>query len=272
LSQHKKSRAAELLHGFSTYTHLEMKKICFSLCACMATALAMAQPILNIVPDSIEVSFESSLTDEFEEYKASTYFSNASEETLAIRWQLLFPDEDCPEAWKFAVGDNNLHFPFGVTSNINIGSHPNIPVNLSPNDTGYFELYVRPNFTAGCCKVKIRYSQLNELYEEIAILDSTSVYVCISDSTISSTHIEQIKASVAAPNPTTSMFKLLGDLIAKEIWVFNVLGAPVLKSVYQPDQLFDLSMFPNGLYTVCALSEQGGLKHITRLIKLAEMP
>lgn len=238
----------------------------------MATALAVAQPILNIVPDSIEVSFESSLIDEYENFQTTTYFSNATEDTVVIRWQLLFADENCPEAWQFYTADNNQHYPTDVTSNMNIGSHPNVPVNLNPHDTGFLILYVRPRLTEGCCNIKIRYSQLNELYEEIAILDSTSISVCVSDSTISSTHVEKKKPPMAAPNPATSTFKLLGNLTAKEIWVFNVLGAPVLKSVYQPGQLFDLSMFPNGLYTVCALSKQGGLKHITRLIKMAEMP
>ncbi len=249
-----------------------MKKICFSLSACLATALAVAQPVLNIVPDSIKVSFESSLTDEYDNFPISTYFSNATEDTVAIRWLLLFPDENCPKAWNFYTGDNNQHYPTDVVSNVNFGSNPFVPVTLNPHDTGVLILYVRPRFTEGCCKVKIRYSLINELYEESAILDSTSIYVCLSDSTISSTHIEKKKAPIAAPNPANSTFKLLGDLIAKEIWVFNILGAPVLKSAYQPDQLFDLSMLPNGLYTVCALSEQGGLNPITRVVKQSVMP
>ncbi|MCC6725977.1 MAG: T9SS type A sorting domain-containing protein [Saprospiraceae bacterium] len=248
-----------------------MKKICTSICACLIAALVIAQPKLELIPDSIDASFESALDDEFEEFFVNMKVVNISEEQIRLRWLLSYPGNDCPSAWRVSIADTNGSYPFTITSNVVFGGIPNSPIILNPLDTGFMVLHVRPSPTAGCCTIQLRYSELQGANGEI-ILDSTFVHICVSDSTVSSTYAEHLTAPVAVPNPTNGIFKLNGQIAAKEIWVFNGLGVPILKSTYQTGKPYDLSMFPNGLYSVCARSETGELRHILKLLKQAGNP
>lgn len=216
---------------------------------------------LTFTTNPVMVSGQYDLTDDFYIVKSHTVMTNATTETLQLRWTV--SKINVPGMWYGQLCDNNGCYPWEVSTNVtDFTSDPTL--DLAPGDTSLMDFGIRHRGEAGTGTYEIKVTTV----QDTATVLGTITYEFTVESDGTSSINEFNKAAVKVfPNPTDSYFTLTENPYVKEVQIFNIVGKRMLFTPYQDGTAVNVSSFPNGLYLVRMLDRDGEVLKTTRLTK-----
>ena len=69
------------------------------------------------------------------------------------------------------------------------------------------------------------------------------------------------------PNPTTDYFTITDNPYVNSVEIFNIVGKQMAVTPFQNGDAINVAGFPNGLYLVRMLDDEGAVLKTTRLTK-----
>lgn len=246
-----------------------MKHILLSFFSLFFVTNLMAQPSLSIYPDDLSYSLEADLSDLWVEPIAHSFVINTSNQTIKLRWEIKIVGTNCPADWKYKVCDKNQCYNSNVTTNVNFGGQPNVPVILAPGDTSIIDIHVNPTGVAGCCSVEIYLSDVTDINNPVA-LESPDYDICVTPLT-AVTQAEKSSIRIY-PNPTTDFITLTKNSFVKQLWVTNILGRRVKTFAASINGRYDISELPDGIYLVSMVDANSKIIKTLRVSKRNNRP
>ncbi len=187
-------------------------------------------------------------------------FTNTSDQTMNVKWELITSGTNCPEEWDFKICDKNNCNIYGVATNY--GGPVTVPVELNPGDTSVLQLYFKPNGVSGCGQPMIQLSNINDATNIIATADYD---VCVENATDVS---EREKSTLRVfPNPTANFISVSNNNFVKKIWISNILGKRVQAFATHNGSSYDVSHLPDGIYLVSMVDEYNKVVKTVRISK-----
>lgn len=218
--------------------------------------------MITLDPPLYEANFENVDLNGSTDLEIHVGVTNNTANTINLIWQREIP-ESCPEGWKTLICDNVQCYAAATSTNIN-----EAPFTLDPGETyPEFLLHVRPAFAAGCCKVNVHFSTVENPTEVLATLEY-DIRVNDPQCSLSSTdEVLVLDALKAYPNPNTGVFTVSESPLVKRVVVTNVLGRQVRNFAHSNGNLYDITDAPDGLYLVSLLDANGDLLKTVRMTK-----
>lgn len=255
--------------NFTTFVHQlkiqkSMKHILPSLFSLLFALNLLAQPSLSIHPDVLDFTMQADLSDLWAEPIAHSYVVNTSNQTIKLRWEIKLVGPNCPAEWKYKVCDKNQCYSSNVTTNVNFGGQPNVPVVLAPGDTSIIDVHVNPTGVAGCCEVEISLSDVTDINNPVDI-ESPEYDICIT--ALSAVTAAEKSRLRVYPNPTTDFITLTKNDFVKELWVTNILGRRVKTFTTSLNGKYDMSQLPDGIYLVSMVDASNKIVKTVRVSK-----
>ncbi|HFB99580.1 MAG TPA: T9SS type A sorting domain-containing protein, partial [Phaeodactylibacter sp.] len=180
--------------------------------------------------------------------------------TQSFKW--VVEKTEGPEEWEFQLCDKNQCFAFAVASNIDTTIGLSIPVTLEPNTISIMDLGVKPNGMAGHGIYKVNVST----GDDPGIILASATYDFQINNTTSTTNFNK-KPIKIFPNPVTDYFSLTDNEVVQQIQIFNIVGKKMMDMPFRNGDAIDVASFPNGLYLVRMMGENGEVLKTTRMTK-----
>lgn len=231
---------------------------------------ATAQLSVEINPDDLNYSFEYDASDvdvwnQWTEPIAHSSVINTSDQTISLRWEIeVIGGSSCPAEWEYRVCDNTQCYPTFVSSNVNPGAQPNIPVVLQPGDTTLLDVHALPRMVAGCCTARIHFSDVSDPNNEVEI---TSVDYKICVDALTSVSEKQRTTLKVFPNPTADYIRVSNNNFVKQLWISNILGKRVRTFSTFSNGQYDVSDLPDGIYLVSMVDGHNKVIKTVRISK-----
>jgi len=244
----------------------KMKHILHLLILSFFSFSAFAQVTIN--PDPVELSRSVDLSVSFSSVEMLSTITNEYPDEVQLKWNVT--KIDGPEEWEIQVCDNNLCYAYGVPSNIDASQGlEDATVISGAGGTSILNPKVKPNGVAGCGNYQISLSFVSNP-DSILYTGSYSIMINVDENCVPlMVNTEEFaKANVKIfPNPTTNFFQITDNEFVSDIEIFNIVGKRMTQARFIEGKPFDVSSFPNGLYLVRMIDEEGTILKTTRLTK-----
>ncbi len=246
-----------------------MKHLLLSIFSLLLIGNILAQPSLSLYPEDLTFTLEADMDDLWAEPVAHSFVVNTSNQTIALRWEIEIIGTDCPTVWKYKVCDKNQCYNSNVTTNINYGGQPNVPVILAPGDSSIIDIHVNPSGIPGCCKARVTLSDVMDYDNPVDIMAPEYEFCVTAISGISS--VQKLSPKVY-PNPSADFITLTNDDAVKQLWVTNILGRRVKSFNTSVNGKYDISRLPSGIYLVSMVDANHKIIKTVRISKTDMRP
>lgn len=245
-----------------------MKQILLSASFLLVAFCAANAQSLTITPNPVEAFFDNVTLEPFLDLESHVAVkNNSTTDSIHLKWQREIP-EACPAGWETLVCDNVRCYGANTSTNYNLAFDLDDPFSLAPGETfPEFLLHVQPNLQAGCCRVLIH---LSTVENPDVILETIDFDVRINDPDclLSSTKEPSVLNSLKAfPNPSTGEFSISDNPLVKKIVVYNLLGKEVQSFAYTNGTYYNISAAPDGLYLLSMQDANGEVLKTVRMTK-----
>lgn len=201
------------------------------------------------------------LTDLFEIAKSHAEIENVSQGELNLKW--VMAKVDVPQLWQAQLCDLNSCYAFGQFTNID--ANLNEPLVLAASGTSIMDIGVRHKGQAGIGIYKV---EVSTVADPSTILTSAIYKFTINpDDITGTTTLFNQKAIKLFPNPVTGYFSLTDNDLVKQLQIFNIVGKKMMDMSFQNGDAINVASFPNGLYLVRMMGENGEVLRTTRMTK-----
>ena len=188
--------------------------------------------------------------------------SNNTQDSIQLIWKRI-ETQDCPEEWQTQICDNNKCYYFTINSNVDEENGINKPFTLQLDETfNDFILHVFPRTVAGCCRVKVEFSTVQEpdVLLETAVFDiSTNTPNCNFGTSVQ--EIEEAKLVNVFPNPTSESFTLSNNDVIDQIDLYNNLGQKLKTFQFENGEYFNVTDLKAGIYSLVLKNKDGLTLH-----------
>ena len=224
----------------------------------------------DVTPNNITLDTLVDLTDEYVSGKMHSHLNNNTSSEVELRWEIV--SIDAPSEWRIQLCVNNESggcFSWDILSNTADALPNPIPLTIAANDHSIFDVGLRPKSTAGCGTYEIKVTTMSDTTNVLA----TGVYTfkfnvdenC--EALVSSTNNFDKSLVKIFPNPTNDYFTITDNPYVESIQIFNIVGKQMATTNFQNGDAINISNFPNGLYLVRMLDDDGDVLKTTRLTK-----
>jgi len=224
-----------------------------------------AQASLTFSSDTVTVTDEVEVDDNFFEIVAYGTLFNTGDEPITIRWERFIVD--APEEWEVLVCDLNQCYEPIVYSNIASDLGLDAPVTLEPGGSTNLDVHILPKGTAGTAVVNIEVADANEP-DNVLI---TSRYELTATTPTSTEEIAVPTLSIF-PNPATDYIQIRNSQDVDRLVVYNIVGREMRSFNAAPGQRYFIGDLPNGLYLASLVSHEKGVLTTLRVQKSAMRP
>jgi hypothetical protein len=246
-----------------------MKQFLLSSTICILSIGALQAQSLTITPNPKKIIYEGVNLNQFNDLEEHVSVKNNTNDTIHLKWQRQIPSA-CPPGWETLICDNVNCYAAETSTNYSPVTNPNLiyPFTLAPGETyDNFLIHLRPGPSAGCCKVNLLFSTIDnqdEILETLVYDISINDPNCLLSSTKEPTVLESLNVF---PNPTTGEFSISDNPLVKEIAVYNTMGQKMCQYPHANGKAHDISHVANGLYFVNLLDENGQPLKTVRMSK-----
>ena len=222
----------------------------------------------TISPDGYTLDTSVNILDIYDSGKIHTSFTNNTSSDVELRWEIV--QMDGPTTWRPQLCVNNESgscFAWDILSNTDPALPQGIPFLVDAGESSLFDLGVRPNGIPGCGTYEIRVSPFDDP-TNISII-GTYYFRFNVDANCESTATKNFDKTTVKlfPNPTNDYFTITDNSYVAEIQIFNIVGKQMTYTPFQSGDAINVSSFPNGLYLVRMLDDDGDVLKTTRLTK-----
>lgn len=216
---------------------------------------------IEISPSPMSYEEVVDLTDEWKKVTAHSQMSNSSSDFLEVRWE--WTQLDGPTEWEAQVCDTIACYAWGVPSNMDPASGTDTPAPIGGGEAGRLDLSVRPKGVAGVGTYRIDVALAADPTNIIATNTYTVTVIDLA------TDIDDFdKAAVKIfPNPTSNFFQITENEYVTDVEIFNIVGKKMLVTPHVNGNSYDISSFPNGLYLVRMMDDEGNILKTSRITK-----
>lgn len=210
------------------------------------------------------------LSDMFISAKIKSDIINNTGGDVELRWEIV--QTDGPDDWQVQLCVNNESggcFSWDVLSNT-AATLPNpIPLQIDGNDQSIFDIGVRPRGVAGCSTYEIRVAPFDDQTNIVVVgtyhfrfnVDANCEALVSSNDNFDKSQVKIF------PNPTTDYFTITDNPYVNSVEIFNIVGKQMAVTPFQNGDAINVAGFPNGLYLVRMLDDEGAVLKTTRLTK-----
>lgn len=222
--------------------------------------------LISVDPPLYDAHFDAVELNGATDIEVHASVTNNTANAINLKWQREVP-ESCPEGWKTLICDNVQCYAASTSTNFNPPALE-APFTLAPGETyPEFLLHIRPAFAAGCCKVNVHFSTVENPTQILATIEY-DIRINDPQCSLSSTdEISVLDALNAFPNPNTGVFSISESPLVKKVVVTDVLGRQLRSFAHSTGNLYDISDAPDGLYLVSMLDANGDLLKTVRMTK-----
>ena len=193
--------------------------------------------------------------------------TNEFADEVQLKWTVV--KIDGPDEWEIQVCDNNACYAYGIHTNINPAVGIEEPTVITGSGgTSILDPKVKPNGVAGCGTYEINLSYVSNP-DSILHTGTYNIKINTDPNCVALVNTEEFtKANVKIfPNPTTNFFQITDNEFVSDIEIFNIVGKRMTQTTFVNGKSFDISEFPDGLYLVRMIDEDGVILKTTRLTK-----
>ncbi|MFK7776269.1 MAG: T9SS type A sorting domain-containing protein [Saprospiraceae bacterium] len=233
--------------------------------------LGLVKAQYEITPNDITLDTLVDLTDEYVSGKMHSDINNNTSSEVELRWEIV--SIDAPVEWQPQLCVNNESggcFSWDVLSNTAAALPNAIPLTIQANDHSIFDMGVRPRSVAGCGTYEIRVAPMDDQSNIVVIGTYTFKYNvdenCVPLESTSTNNFDKSLVKIF-PNPTNDYFTITENAYVESIQIFNIVGKQMAATNFQSGDAINISSFPNGLYLVRMLDNDGDVLKTTRLTK-----
>lgn len=212
------------------------------------------------------------MTGQWFEYEAGKIHSDINNSTNAdsdLWWNIV--QVSGPSEWKAQLcvnSESGSCFSWGVSSNTDTSLSTIYPLIIPAGGSSIFDIGVRPSGVSGCGTYEVRVTPMNDTTNVLA----TGIYnfkfnVDANCSPLVATENFDKSTAKIFPNPTADFFSITDNQYVKSIEIFNIVGKQMTVSPFQNGNSINVSAYPNGLYLVRMLDDDGDVLKTTRLTK-----
>lgn len=235
-----------------------MKQIILSIFL-LFIGLNLAAQDFVMAPSPVVSVGDYDMSDDFYIIKTNSTLTNTTTTDAELRWTVV--RINVPVEWRAQLCDENSCYAFDQKTNID--ENVEVPLILEAGTESIMDLGVRHNGTPGVGIYEIR---VTTVADTTTLLASNTVEITAN---ALQTSIEEFsKNSVKIfPNPTNDFFTLTENTFVSEIQIFNIVGKRMAIAPFQNGDALNVSSYPNGLYLVRMLNDEGEVLKTTRLTK-----
>lgn len=222
-----------------------------------------AQAQLNVAPNNLAQDTLLDLSDQFISTKIHTEIHNDTNDDAELYWEIV--QMSGPTDWAVQLCVNNASggcFSWGVPSNVYPAANIDKPLLINANEASIFDLGVRPYGTAGVGVYEIRVAPYGDSLNVITV----GHFQFTIEGSTSTENFDKSQVKIF-PNPTTDYFTITENSYVESIQIFNIVGKQMAATNFQNGDAINISGFPNGLYLVRMLTDDGDVLKTTRLTK-----
>jgi len=223
---------------------------------------------VTINPNPVEVDKDVDLSLSYSKVEFHSTITNDYTDEVQLKWNVI--KIDGPDEWEIQVCDNLACYAYGVHTNINPAMGLEEATIIEGNGgTSILDPKVKPNGIAGCGTYEISVSFVSDP-DSILYTNTYNVKINVDENCEAlPVSVEEFKrANVKIfPNPTTNFFQITDNEFVSDIEIFNIVGKRMTQATFVNGKSFDVSEFPNGLYLVRMIDEEGTILKTTRLTK-----
>jgi hypothetical protein len=222
-----------------------------------------------VTPDDLVLDTIIDLSDQFIVVKLSSTISNNSNQDVELAWKI--KQTSGPTEWQPQVSVNGASggsFAWGIMTNYDFVLPNPVPLVLVSGGNSYFDLSLRPKQVAGCGTFELTLCPFVDT-TDILLIETYTYKVNVDadcNPLVSNKNFDKSSVKIF-PNPTTDYFTITENPYVKSIQIFNVLGKQMATIPFQNGDGINISNFPNGLYLVSLLDDDGDVLKTTRLTK-----
>ena len=216
---------------------------------------------IEIAPSPLTVEKAVDLSDVWIKVTAHSSMTNTSTSFEELRWEIT--KIDGPDEWIVQVCDSLACYGWGVPSNMDPASGTDSPTPIGAGEAGRLDPGIRPNGVEGTGSYRVDVAIASDPTNIIA--SNTYTFVITPETT----NTEEFEKAVVKlfPNPTSNFFQITENEFVSEIEIFNIVGKRMMGAQHVNGKSYDISGFPNGLYLVRMVDEEGQILKTTRLTK-----
>jgi len=208
------------------------------------------------------------LSDEWISAKIYANLENNTTDPVSLRFNIT--SDDAPSQWEVQLcvnDDTGGCFSWGVASNVDASIGIDVPLNIVANGSSIMDLGLRPKGVLGCGSYNVTITTVDDLSTVLAT--GTYNFKINTDPNCETVSISNFdKASIKIfPNPTIDYFTITDNNYVKDIEIFNIVGKRMKLNSFQNGQAINVASYPNGLYLVRMLGDDGEVLKTTRLTK-----
>jgi hypothetical protein len=248
---------------------IDMKQILL-LTFFLLTNLGLVKAQYEITPNNITLDTLVDLSDAFTSGKMHSNINNDTNAETELRWEIV--SIDAPSEWQPQLCVNNESggcFSWDVLSNTAAVLPNPIPLTIAANTASIFDIGVRPKGIAGCGTYEIRVSLFDDQTNIVVVGTYTFKYNVDENCEVLVTSPDNFDKSLVKlfPNPTADYFTITENSYVESIQIFNIVGKRMAVANFQNGDAINIASFPNGLYLVRMLDDDGVVLTTTRLTK-----
>ena len=209
------------------------------------------------------------LSDLYNSAKIENSLNNNTNADSDLWWNIV--QINGPEEWQAQLNVNDASgscFSWGVVSNTDPYLQNIYPLIIPPGESSSIDLAVRPKGISGCGTYEVRITPMSDTTNVI----TTGIYnyrfnVDGDCNSLVATENFDKSAAKIYPNPTVDYFTITDNPYVESIEIFNIVGKQMAVAPFQNGNTINVSNFPNGLYLVRMLDDDGDVLKTTRLTK-----
>lgn len=239
-----------------------MKQILLSFIFILLGTTIQAQVLTMSPAGGVLVEGTYDMSDLTEIVKSHGDMTNVSDNTLTLRWEVTVVD--APTKWKMQLCDKNLCFGFDQLTNVD--ANIDQPVELEADSSSIMDIGVRHGGVAGCGTYEVKVYTVDDPNTVLASNTYEFRVNVNADCLVATNNFDKSTAKVF-PNPTTDYFTITDNPYVKSLEIFNIVGKQMAVTNFQNGDAINVAGFPNGLYLVRMLDDDGDVLKTTRLIK-----
>lgn len=248
---------------------IEMKQILFFILFLLSNLNILKAQDLVVSPDYLVLDTIINLSDEFIVVKLSSTISNNSNQDEELAWKI--KQTSGSSEWQPQVSVNGASggsFGWGILSNYDLALPNPVPLVIESGDNSYFDLSVRPNQMEGCGTFELTLRSFSDT-SNILLTEIYTFKFNVDADCNPLVSIEKINTAAINiyPNPTVDYFSITDNSDVRFIQIFNIIGKKMGIAPFQSGESINVSNFPNGLYLVRMLDDDGVVLKTTNLTK-----
>lgn len=192
---------------------------------------------------------------------------NVSASTLNLRWEIT--EVSAPSKWDFQLCDKNNCYADNQPTNVGdavTGGTIDVPVELMADSLSNMDMGIKHRGTGGCGIYEVRVYDVNDPNTVLAMNTYEFRVNVDANCLVATTNFDKSTAKIF-PNPTTDYFTITENPYVESIQIFNIVGKQMAVTPFQNGDAINVAGFPNGLYLVRMLDDDGDVLKTTRLIK-----